>query len=114
MGNPSQSLPIIESCDGCGACCMVVTRPPFYRVFDEEGEEAWERLRRERPDIMAAFLADSKARKERGGPYYGTPCIWFDEETRRCRHYEYRPLACREFPIGEEDCLDARRRAGMS
>ncbi len=27
-------LPVIESCDGCGACCLVVTRPPFYFVFD--------------------------------------------------------------------------------
>src|SRR5579859_2534251 len=100
MSATPKSLPIIESCDGCGACCLVVSRPPFYRVFDEFGEEAWERLKRERPDLLVEFAADSKMRKQNGGPYYGTPCFWFDAETRRCRNYEYRPLACREFPLG--------------
>ena len=41
---------MIDSCDGCGACCEVVSRPPFYRVFDENGEDAWERLKTDRPD----------------------------------------------------------------
>ena len=36
-----------------------------------------------------------------------------DPVTRRCRHYEFRPLACMEFEIGEFDCLDARRREGI-
>ena len=44
MSATPQSLPVIESCDGCGACCLVVTRPPFYHVFEEMGEEAWDRL----------------------------------------------------------------------
>ena len=45
----TQSLPVIESCDGCGACCLVVTRPPFYHVFEDMGEEAWDRLERNVP-----------------------------------------------------------------
>jgi uncharacterized protein len=106
-------LPVIESCDNCGACCLVVTRPPFYLVFQEIGEDAWERVKWERPDLRAELLADYRARRASGGPFYGTPCIWFDAETRRCRHYEYRPLACREFEVGEFDCRDARRRAGV-
>ena len=76
-GTPEQ-LPVIDSCDGCGACCDVVTRPPFYRVFDEFGEDAWERLKADRPDIIAEFVADHRARRAAGGPYYGTPCIWLD------------------------------------
>jgi Fe-S-cluster containining protein len=113
MNASSNSLPVIESCDGCGACCQVVTSPPFYRVFDECGEDAWERLRRERPDLLAALLADSKARRASGGPSFGTPCLWFDVATGRCRHYELRPQACRAFEMGGVDCRDARRRAGV-
>jgi len=106
-------LPVIESCDGCGACCLVVTQPPFYHVFEDIGEEALERLQRERPDLAAELHADYKERQAAGGPFYGTPCVWFDQESRKCRHYEYRPLACHMFEIGEEDCRDARRRAGV-
>ena len=103
------SLAVIESCDDCGACCQVVTEPPFYRVFDDIGEDAWERLKADRPEIMAALLADQRARRAAGGPDFGTPCLWFEAATGRCRHYEYRPLACREFEVGGLDCHDARR-----
>jgi Fe-S-cluster containining protein len=113
LSTTAKNLPVIESCDGCGACCLVVTAPPFYHVFEDGGEEAWERLKRERPSIMAELNADYQGRRARGGPFYGTPCLWFDADSRRCRHYEYRPLACREFEIGEDDCRDARRRAGL-
>ena len=81
------NLPVIESCDNCGACCQVVTRPPFYHVFEDLGEEAWDRLERRRPDLVAELHADYQARRASGGPFYGTPCIWFDPETLRCRHY---------------------------
>jgi Fe-S-cluster containining protein len=114
MSTPPDPLPLIDSCDGCGACCLVVTSPPFYHVFHEFGEQAWEQLQRDRPDLLAEIIADNEARRTNGGPFYGTPCLWFDPETRRCRHYEYRPLACREFERGGDDCLDARRRAGIS
>jgi Fe-S-cluster containining protein len=113
MSVPHAGLPVIESCDGCGACCRVVTSPPFYFVFEQEGEEAWERLKRERPDLVAGLVADYKSRRAAGRPSYGTPCLWYDAQTARCRHYEYRPLACREFEVGGEDCRDARRRAGV-
>ncbi len=109
----ADELPVIKSCDGCGACCQVVTRPPFYQVFQENGEEAWERLRRDRPDLMAELSADYCQSQQNGGPFFGTPCLWYDPSTQRCRHYDYRPRACREFEIGSRDCLDARRRAGI-
>jgi Fe-S-cluster containining protein len=113
MSRSPTSLPVIESCDDCGACCRFVSMPPFYRVFDGDGEEAWERLKRERPDLLAAFLAELKARRAVGGPFYGTPCLWYDAETGRCRHYDLRPSDCREFAVGSDDCRDARRRAGV-
>jgi Fe-S-cluster containining protein len=106
-------LPVIASCTACGACCMVVTAPPFRRVFDGEGEEAWERLRRERPDLVDEIVTDARARSLAGIPSYGAPCLWFEPETRTCRHYDHRPRACRDFAIGATDCRDARRRAGV-
>ena len=106
-------LPIIESCEGCGACCRVVTLPPFVRIFREEGEEAWERLRWDRPDLMAEILAVEASRKADGEPSFGTPCLWLDGESGRCGHYELRPRACREFALGGVDCRDARRRGGI-
>jgi len=42
-----------------------------------------------------------------------TPCLWYDEATRRCRHYEHRPTTCREFKIGCEGCLSHRERCGI-
>jgi Fe-S-cluster containining protein len=77
------------------------------------GEEAWERVSRERPDLRSELDADYQKRRASGGPFYGTPCIWYDAESHRCRHYEYRPLACHEFEVGGDDCRDARRRAGI-
>src|SRR6185312_7954870 len=105
---------VIDSCDGCGACCQVVSRPPFRRVFNEGGEDAWEQLKWDRPDLLDAFLADEQAVRASGAPSYGTPCTWFDASKGRCRHYEYRPRACREFEVGAQDCRDARRRAGVA
>jgi len=113
MNTKHRPLPMINSCDGCGACCLVVTQPPFYRIFNEDGEDAWERLKNDCPDLVAELLADYQKRRTAGGPFYGTPCLWFDEPSRQCRHYEFRPRACRQFEIGSPDCHDARRRAGI-
>ena len=87
--------------------------PPFVRVFDGDGEEAWEQLKRDRPDLLDALLSELKARRANGGPFYGTPCVWYDPATDRCRHYDLRPRACRDFALGSIDCRDARRRAGI-
>ena len=107
----ANSLPIVDSCDGCGACCRVVTLPPFRRVFDGEGEEAWERLRWDRPDLLAAILAEERTRKATGLASFGSPCLWLDDNRLRCLHHDLRPKACREFDVGGIDCLGARRRA---
>lgn len=102
---------MIESCDGCGACCGVVPLPPFVRRLDGTGEEAWERLRWDRPDLVSSLLAAERDRRTEGRPSFGEPCLWFDPATKLCRHHERRPLACRAFAVGGIDCRDARRRA---
>ena len=91
----------------------MVTLPPFRRIFREDGEEAWERFRWDRPDLRAEILAVEAARKADGEPSFGTPCLWLDAGSGRCLHYELRPKACRDFALGGIDCRDARRRAGI-
>jgi hypothetical protein len=36
--------------------------------------------------------------------------MWFDAATRKCRWQAWRPTICREFEVGGQDCLRARRR----
>ncbi len=112
--DPPNPLAIITSCDGCGACCLVVTRPPFVRRLDGSGEDAWERLVGDHPRLASEILAADRTRQALGAPDFGTPCLWFDPETLRCRHYDNRPRACREFASDSPDCRDARRRAGVA
>lgn len=40
------------------------------------------------------------------------PCLWFDTETRRCKHYEHRPSTCRDPEVmapGNDACLSTRK-----
>lgn len=32
-------------------------------------------------------------------------CIWLKKQTMRCRYHEHRPMICRDFEVGSEDCL---------
>ena len=101
MNTTSPALPVLDSCEGCGACCRVVTLPPFRRVFNEAGEEAWERLRWDRPGPpRSGSSRPSGPARSAASRRFGSPCLWYDAATRRCRHHELRPRACREFAIG--------------
>ena len=40
-------------------------------------------------------------------------CIWFDRQTKGCKHYEHRPDICRDFEIGSSECHTWRRYFGM-
>lgn len=38
------------------------------------------------------------------------PCLWYDEEGKRCRHYEHRPEVCRDaIAPGDDACLATRK-----
>jgi hypothetical protein len=54
---------------------------------------------------------DAVLRHELGGDH---PCIWLDMETRRCKHYEFRPDVCVEAVLpGDDACRSDRRRFGI-
>jgi len=35
-------------------------------------------------------------------------CFWFDMESRKCKHHEFRPRVCRDFEVGSEPCIEWR------
>jgi hypothetical protein len=89
-------------CTACGACCReayhrveISRRDPFYtqhpeRVSNEEG-----------------YLVVT-----RNGPRCG--CLRVEGGTYTCDVYADRPWTCREFTRGSANCLDARRRVGLT
>lgn len=110
-------LSIIDNCDGCGACCLEQQAPPGYSMLLNSPElmanpEAFAadvaRLRllpQEAIDELRVYLKDLSAGIENPNP----ACIWLDQSTMKCRHYENRPSICREFEVGDDDCRGWRR-----
>jgi Fe-S-cluster containining protein len=94
--NTHRSLPLVQSCSDCGLCCTRVGVPPF--VEDEL-------------DLLPAELAWSASQEWRVET--GQPCLWYDQESRRCRHYLHRPQVCRDFEVGGVECCSCRREAGL-
>ncbi|WP_297500449.1 YkgJ family cysteine cluster protein [Thermococcus sp.] len=84
--------------DNCGECCEMLEIP----LRDEDiarieglGYNAWEFV-----DYEKLFYRGDKflgyALKKRA---FDDACIFLDPETKRCRIYPYRPLACRLYPF---------------
>ena len=112
----SENLPVIDSCEGCGACCFEIPSPPLYSLllcplFDgqekpdivpDTDEDLW-RVRNMPVDLRndlasyfhSAFILDKEAR-EPLHPNKGA-CIWFDWDSRRCKHHEWRPSGLSRF-----------------
>lgn len=88
-------------CRACGACCReayglveLSRRDPFVRLHPELVERVGDRIVLERKNGRCPAL-------EGEGPY-------------TCKHYEHRPRTCRDFERGSDNCLEARRRVGLS
>lgn len=79
------------SCANCEACCcrlevMLITDtgvPDNYIAIDRWGGQVMARL----DDGWCAAL---------------------DRNSMRCRIYEQRPMLCRDFAMGEQECIDER------
>ena len=89
-----------QSCTGCGACCLGMGVPPFDDPHEDGTDPEFDVLPEPlKQEIIALMEEESWAFK---------PCLWFDRETRRCRHYELRPTTCKVFKPGNPVCLDDR------
>jgi Fe-S-cluster containining protein len=93
-----KQLPVIESCDGCGACCMQQGHPPYT---DEERQYVPYELLSPIDEYVASFEGEDDT---------GRPCIWLDLATRSCLHYDHRPQVCRDFERGSDECRVVRWR----
>lgn len=109
-------LPVVTSCDHCGACCMQQSSPPGYLyVLAMTGEdyadspfaEDAERIKTLPPEAMEVLLQYRQRLMAGAFQDIGeVPCCWLDVKTRRCRWYEHRPSVCREdLQVGDAGCL---------
>ncbi len=98
--------PAIElDCQTCGACCREA-----YHAVEISSREPVNKLHPER-----VVIQDSRRKLLRNG----NRCAALSgghkpTESFACAIYQDRPSTCREFTRGSENCLDARRRVGLS
>lgn len=83
---------------------MNIGHPWFNR---HSGDPHWARL----PDALKQQILDHVA--ELTDVDIGEPCIWYNQETRQCSHYEFRPQMCRDFEAGNDHCLRLREKYGI-
>jgi len=91
--------------------------PPMhgYSEDDLEFRELPAELKRELIDRWDSVFGDKREKVNgRITDSVGLPCVWLDVETRRCRHYEHRPVLCQEYQPGSDDCLELREFAGIA
>ena len=90
-----------DACADCGACC----REAFHQVEVRRGDA----VRKAHPELVA--------RDEYGEhlPRPGGRCVGLRPGAPYlCAIYEDRPRSCREFALAGDNCLEARRRVGLS
>lgn len=99
-------------CVGCGACCMSLGWPPFDGLDDLGGCEPEKdvELQMLPGELRAELMAEVDALKS--SEFCGA-CCWLDMETKRCRHYAHRPVACSRFEPGCDICLEDRQAQGI-
>jgi len=81
---------------------MTIRTPPFVWIDDgrEHPEGVWNPPPAEHRDaIKTHVLSDAPG---------NSPCLWLDQETLKCKHYDQRPEICRDFVRGGEECLRVR------
>ncbi|HZY87595.1 MAG TPA: YkgJ family cysteine cluster protein [Gemmataceae bacterium] len=114
-------LPVVR-CDGCGACCMEIGSPPGYAAcvpppglapYDPDDDD-YRRFLAMPAELRAELTAYHDGLRAGGRGRGGSPCLWLDLETRRCRHYEWRPDCCRLFEVGCGSCLDWREKLNVA
>lgn len=67
------------------------------------------------PDEYAALPPELQWDRIEHGDRYdrSLPCLWYDTESKRCKHYENRPEICRSAVVpGDEYCLRFREDGG--
>lgn len=73
------------------------------------GESYWHALPEDLRADWVAFV-ESYQTPEYGDSVdtFDKACIWFDMNSRQCRHHQYRPQVCRDFEAGSKQCQEWR------
>ncbi|MEW6039326.1 MAG: YkgJ family cysteine cluster protein [Pseudomonadota bacterium] len=92
-------------CPSCGACCREA-----YQAVEISAREPVVRLH---PELV--MVAGNRRKLRRAGERCAALAGGVDPaESYACRIYQDRPRTCRDFTRGSANCLDARRRVGLS
>jgi Fe-S-cluster containining protein len=97
-----------ESCAGCGLCCEGIGSPVLLyasgpRIIEPHPFRPSGLPLELIEEIDAHFLGLARGQEAQ------ERCLWFDTDTRRCKHYEWRPQVCRDYELGGRACLAQRR-----
>lgn len=98
-------LPLIDCLSPkCGACCMEQSALPLSWYSKAMGNET-----AHLPFHVVLELDGWLSHFNTHGWPDAAPCIWLDQATMQCKHYEHRPDICRdEVKPGDEACLGWR------
>jgi len=100
----------VLNCDDCGACCQHIVMPPFAAdIYGDAPNPEWTALIRDHPALAAELQAEHLRKDRENELHRQAPCFWYDAKSKRCKHHDARPQICRDFAVGGEDCLAARR-----
>lgn len=114
-----KQLTVVESCEGCGACCLEQATPPGYAAYLlgmfslDDGSEDAARIKALPADLRAELDAYLDQAARSGNLWAIEPCLWYDKSTRQCKHYDLRPETCREFEANSDFCHSWRRQYGI-
>lgn len=118
--DPTAGLPVIESCEGCGACCFEQGAPPDYVALRMNPEFAADPSFAEDaarlaviPDAAARLLEQYLEQSARNEIPTNGICVWYDKASGSCRFYELRPSTCRVFELSSIGCRIYRKRNGL-
>ena len=98
--------PAVElDCQTCGACCREA-----YHAVDISPRDS---ILKQHPELVV--IADNHRKLKRDGNRCAALNGGYDPLGRYvCSVYDQRPKTCRDFSRGSANCLDARRRVGLS
>lgn len=96
----------VYDCTQCGACCRCF--PIFASRSDAEKEP---RIKKE--SKLLELHMQAEGRDYRLFPLPFLERCPFLKDDQLCRIYETRPLVCRRFEAGSEQCIEARGRMGI-
>lgn len=110
-----------SDCEGCGVCCLQQGSPPGYLWLmsrtpsqqlmwpDQDDVDRLKDLPAAALRILRRYKLDVIAGRNKGDG----PCVWLNQQTRRCRFHEHRPQICRDFMVQGEGCATRREEYGL-